>query len=60
MLLFAFVYPHFYGSVTPSRTPTQLSAPPGTGGHPFGTDDVGQDLLARMMLRASSARRTSS
>jgi ABC-type dipeptide/oligopeptide/nickel transport system permease subunit len=49
MLLIAFVYPHFYGFSYTDQDAGALSAGPGTGGHPFGTDEIGQDLLARMM-----------
>jgi ABC-type dipeptide/oligopeptide/nickel transport system permease subunit len=50
MLLIAFVYPHFYGFSYDQQDSGALSASPGTGGHPFGTDEIGQDLLARMMM----------
>jgi peptide/nickel transport system permease protein len=50
MLLIAFIYPHFYGFSYNEQDAGALSAPPGTGGHPFGTDEIGQDLLARMMM----------
>jgi ABC-type dipeptide/oligopeptide/nickel transport system permease subunit len=49
MLLIAFVYPHFYGFSYSFQDSNALSASPGTSGHPFGTDEIGQDLLARMM-----------
>jgi ABC-type dipeptide/oligopeptide/nickel transport system permease subunit len=49
MLLIAFIYPHFYGFSYASQDANALSAGPGTLGHPFGTDEIGQDLLARMM-----------
>jgi peptide/nickel transport system permease protein len=49
MLLIAFIYPHFYGFSYSSQDSNALSAGPGTLGHPFGTDEIGQDLLARMM-----------
>ena len=48
ILLVSFVYPHFYG-FTFSGQSDALSVGPGTAGHPFGTDDLGRDLLARMM-----------
>jgi ABC-type dipeptide/oligopeptide/nickel transport system permease subunit len=50
MLLIAFIYPHFYGFTYDQQDGGALSASPGTGGHPFGTDEIGQDLLARMMM----------
>jgi peptide/nickel transport system permease protein len=49
MLLISFIYPHFYGFSYTDQDAGALSAGPGTGGHPFGTDEIGQDLLARMM-----------
>ena len=48
ILLISFIYPHFYG-FTYSGQSDALSVGPGTSGHPFGTDDLGRDLLARMM-----------
>jgi ABC-type dipeptide/oligopeptide/nickel transport system permease subunit len=50
MLLISFIYPHFYGFTYDQQDAGALSASPGTGGHPFGTDEIGQDLLARMMM----------
>ena len=49
MLLIAFVFPHFYGFSYTQQYSNALSVGPFTGGHPFGTDEIGQDLLARMM-----------
>jgi len=48
MLLAAFAGPHFfsYGFYQQSET---LSAPPGTGGHVFGTDTLGRDVLLLTM-----------
>jgi ABC-type dipeptide/oligopeptide/nickel transport system permease subunit len=48
MLLIAFIGPHFYGYKYDQVTDA-TSASPGTLGHWFGTDDIGQDVLARMM-----------
>jgi ABC-type dipeptide/oligopeptide/nickel transport system permease subunit len=48
MLLVSFIYPHFY-EFRYDQISDQLSVGPGTAGHPFGTDDIGQDVLARMM-----------
>jgi ABC-type dipeptide/oligopeptide/nickel transport system permease subunit len=49
ILLIAFVGPHVYGFSYEEQDSAALSAGPGTLGHPFGTDEIGQDLLARMM-----------
>lgn len=49
MLLVAFVGPHVYGYSYEYQDGAALSAGPGVNGHPFGTDDIGQDLFARMM-----------
>ena len=48
ILLIAFIGPLFYGW-TYEEISDAASAGPGTGGHPFGTDDIGRDVLARMM-----------
>jgi ABC-type dipeptide/oligopeptide/nickel transport system permease subunit len=48
ILLISFIYPHFY-QFSFSDQSDALSVRPGTGGHPLGTDDLGRDLLARMM-----------
>lgn len=49
MLLIAFLGPLFYGFTFEEQDSAALSVGPGTGGHPFGTDDVGRDLFALMM-----------
>jgi peptide/nickel transport system permease protein len=49
ILLVSFIYPHFYGFSFSDQDSGALSVSPGTGGHPFGTDEIGRDLLARMM-----------
>jgi ABC-type dipeptide/oligopeptide/nickel transport system permease subunit len=49
LLLVSFIYPHFYGFTFDQQDSNALSVGPGTGGHPLGTDEIGQDLLARMM-----------
>lgn len=49
MLLVAFLGPLFYGYSYEFQDGAALSAAPGVNGHPFGTDDIGQDLFARMM-----------
>jgi peptide/nickel transport system permease protein len=49
LLLISFIYPHFYGFTFDQQDSNALSVGPGTGGHPLGTDELGQDLLARMM-----------
>ena len=49
MLLVSFIYPHFYGFTFSQQDSNALSVGTGVGGHPFGTDEIGQDLLARMM-----------
>ena len=49
MLIFAFVGPYVYGFTYTYQDSNALSAGPGTLGHWFGTDDIGRDLLARMM-----------
>jgi peptide/nickel transport system permease protein len=48
ILLISFIYPHFYRFGFSEQTDA-LSVGPGTAGHPFGTDEIGRDLLARMM-----------
>lgn len=48
ILLISFIYPHFY-QFSFSDQSDALSVRPGTAGHPLGTDDLGRDLLARMM-----------
>jgi ABC-type dipeptide/oligopeptide/nickel transport system permease subunit len=50
ILLIAFIGPHIYGFSYEEQDGAALSVGPGTGGHPFGTDEIGQDLLARMMM----------
>jgi ABC-type dipeptide/oligopeptide/nickel transport system permease subunit len=49
LLLVSFIYPHFYGFTFDQQDSGALSVAPGVGGHPLGTDEIGQDLLARMM-----------
>jgi ABC-type dipeptide/oligopeptide/nickel transport system permease subunit len=49
ILLIAFIYPHFYKYGFADQDSSALSAGPGTNGHPLGTDEIGRDLLARMM-----------
>jgi ABC-type dipeptide/oligopeptide/nickel transport system permease subunit len=49
ILLISFIYPHFYGFTFSDQDSNALSVGPGTGGHPLGTDEIGRDLLARMM-----------
>ena len=49
ILLVAFVGPQVYGWTYEEQDSAALSVGPGTLGHPFGTDEIGQDLLARMM-----------
>ncbi|MBO0879576.1 MAG: ABC transporter permease [Mycobacterium sp.] len=57
IILFCYIYPPFYRwdwATIDQRTNAAgnyiyLSKPPGTGGHPLGTDGSGFDLLARMM-----------
>ncbi|MFL6129316.1 MAG: ABC transporter permease [Mycobacteriales bacterium] len=48
LLLVAFIGPLFYSFSFDEGSET-LSAPPGTNGHPFGTDTIGRDVLALMM-----------
>ncbi len=50
LLLVSFIYPHFYRWTFDEQDASSLSVGPGTNGHPFGTDEIGQDLLARMMM----------
>ena len=50
LLLISFIYPHFYGWTFDEQDASALSVRPGTNGHPFGTDEIGRDLLARMMM----------
>ena len=50
LLLISLIYPHFYGWTYDNQDASSLSVSPGTNGHPFGTDEIGQDLLARMMM----------
>src|SRR5215203_4561279 len=49
ILLIAFIGPKVYGFSYDEQDSAALSVGPGTQGHPFGTDEIGQDLLARMM-----------
>jgi len=49
ILLVAFVGPLFYGFSYEDQDSAALSTGPGTLGHPLGTDEIGRDLLARMM-----------
>jgi ABC-type dipeptide/oligopeptide/nickel transport system permease subunit len=49
LLLVSFIYPHFYRFAFDAQDSNALSVGPGVGGHPLGTDEIGQDLLARMM-----------
>jgi ABC-type dipeptide/oligopeptide/nickel transport system permease subunit len=49
LLLISFVGPLFYGWSFDEQDGNSLSSGPGTNGHPFGTDDIGRDLLALMM-----------
>jgi len=49
ILLISFIYPHFYGFTFDGQDDAALSVSPGTLGHPLGTDEIGRDLLARMM-----------
>ena len=49
ILLISFLGPLVYGWSYSDQDSLALSTGPGTGGHPFGTDEIGQDLLARMM-----------
>jgi len=50
LLLVSFIYPHFYRWTFDGQDASSLSVGPGTNGHPFGTDEIGRDLLARMMM----------
>src|SRR4051794_32601188 len=57
IVLFCYIYPHFYRwsfSEIDSRKDAKgnlayLSVPPGTAGHPLGTDGTGYDLFSRLM-----------
>lgn len=49
MLLISFVGPYVYGFAFDDQDSGALSVGPFVGGHPFGTDEIGQDLFARMM-----------
>lgn len=57
IILFCYIYPPFYRwnwanidqRVNAAGNYIYLSKPPGTGGHPLGTDGSGYDLLARLM-----------
>jgi ABC-type dipeptide/oligopeptide/nickel transport system permease subunit len=49
ILLISFIYPHFYKFGFADQDSAALSVGPGTLGHPLGTDEIGRDLLARMM-----------
>ena len=52
--LFCFVGPLFYHTDQVHTNLTQVTLPPG-GGHPLGTDDVGHDVLGRLMLGGQSS-----
>ena len=41
LLLISFVYPHFYGWTFDQQDALAVG-PPGTNGHPFGTDEIGR------------------
>ncbi|HSV64435.1 MAG TPA: ABC transporter permease [Mycobacteriales bacterium] len=45
----SFVAPHLYRWGYADLDTTSLSRPPGSPGHPLGTADLGQDLLAELM-----------
>lgn len=49
VLVASFVGPLFYRWSYEEQDSAALSVPPGTAGHPLGTEDIGQDLLAMMM-----------
>jgi ABC-type dipeptide/oligopeptide/nickel transport system permease subunit len=57
IVLFSYIYPHFYrwdfGTIDARKDAkgnlANLSDPPGTNGHPLGTDGTGYDLMARLM-----------
>lgn len=49
-LLFCFLGPLLYPTDQVHTDLTQVMLPPGTPGHPLGTDDVGYDVLGRLMV----------
>jgi ABC-type dipeptide/oligopeptide/nickel transport system permease subunit len=49
MVAAAFIVPLFYPWAFGERDPGFESMPPGTPGHPLGTQDIGRDLLADIM-----------
>jgi peptide/nickel transport system permease protein len=54
MFCFSFIGPLFYHTDQVHTKLSQISLPPG-GGHPLGTDDVGYDVLGRLMLSGQSS-----
>jgi len=54
MVLFSFVGPLFYHTDQVHTNLAELNRPPG-GSHPLGTDDVGYDVLGRLMLSGQSS-----
>jgi peptide/nickel transport system permease protein len=49
IVIVSFVYPLFYRWNFNDQDPGMPSKPPGTPGHPLGTEDIGKDLLAQLM-----------
>ena len=54
MVLFSFVGPHLYHSNQVDTNILHQDQPPGAG-HPLGTDDVGYDVLGRLMVAGQSS-----
>jgi peptide/nickel transport system permease protein len=54
MALFSFAGPLLYHTNQVATNVTQINLPPGTG-HPLGTDQVGYDVLGRLMVAGQSS-----
>jgi len=54
MVLFSFLGPVFYHTNQVQTQVTEINLPP-SGAHPLGTDEVGYDVLGRLMLSGQSS-----
>lgn len=50
LLAFGFLGPLVYGTSYATQNSSAQSVPPGTQGYPFGSDEIGRDLLAGLMI----------
>lgn len=55
LLCFALIGPAFYHTDQVHTALNQASLPPGSPGHPMGTDNVGRDQLGRLMVGARAS-----